>query len=81
MLHARIEGGHLTVTYSVAKAAVDVSLELEQSEDLMSWQGGMNHIEITDTVDNGTLQQITARSVAPVDAANASFIRLKVVRR
>jgi hypothetical protein len=78
-LHPRIVGGHLTVTYSVAKAATDVTLALEQSDDLVTWHGGTNYVEVTDTADQGAVQQVTARTTAPV--GGASYLRLKVTRR
>jgi hypothetical protein len=75
---ARIENGRLTLTYTRSKSATDVSLTLEQSNNLLNWYSGPGVIEQISCVDEGTFQRITVRLAAP--AQDVAFLRWKVVR-
>lgn len=75
---SRIEGGFFTLTYTRAKAATDVALVLEQSDDLTLWQSAPGTFEQVGCVDEGPVQRITVRLVAPPSSATASFVRLRV---
>ncbi|WP_052573350.1 GDSL-type esterase/lipase family protein [Haloferula sp. BvORR071] len=50
----------------------------EVSNDLQTWHSGASWLELTATGDAGTLQQVTARSVAAMGSAASEFIRLRV---
>ena len=73
-------GGYLTLTYTRAKAATDVSLVVEQSTDLRTWQGGTNYVQQVGLVDQGSTQLITAQAAVPVSSTNASYLRLRATR-
>lgn len=74
----RVTGGFFTLTYTRSKSAIDVSLVVEQSTDLVTWQNGPAVIEELDFVDEGAIQRVTVRLAAPVSAGEKSFVRLKV---
>ena len=75
-----VSNGFFTLTYTRLKAATDVSLVVEQSGDLFTWQNGPADVEQLNCVDAGAVQQITVRLVAPVNAQTKAFVRLKVAR-
>ena len=79
-LTPRIEANHLTITYTQAKAATDVLLTLEKSDDLITWSGSPALFQQVSVTDLGDLQQITTRLASPINASTASYIRLKVTR-
>lgn len=79
-LNVRIESGHLVLTYTRLKSAVDVSLAVEQSSDLTIWQSEPGDIEQVSCVDEGATQRITVRLATPVSAAPKGFLRLLVTR-
>jgi hypothetical protein len=76
--YARIENGYLTLTYTRSKSATDVSLVVEQSNDLVTWQSGPSYIQQVGVVDEVTIQRITVRLAAAADASSAAYLRLKV---
>jgi hypothetical protein len=78
--YASIINGYFTLTYTRPKAAVDISLLVEQSADLVSWQSGPGHIEQVSCVDEGPIQRITAQVTAPVAGASIGYLRLRVSR-
>ena len=78
--YASLLGGHLTLTYTRAKAAVDVSLVIEQSNDLVHWQSGPGFIQQASWVDEGPIQRITVQLTTPVAGAAAGYLRLRVTR-
>lgn len=80
-LAPRIEAGHLTLTYTRAKAATDVELVLEQSSDLSSWQSAPGTFEDVGCVDEGPVLRITTRLAALVNAQDPAYVRLRVVKR
>jgi hypothetical protein len=78
--YARIENGYLTLTYTRSKSATDVSLVVEQSNDLLTWQSGPSYIQQVSVVDEVTIQRITVRLAAAADASSAAYLRLKVTK-
>ena len=78
--YASIATGYLTLTYTRAKAATDVSLVVEQSNDLVTWHSGTNYVQQTGLVDQGSTQLITVQTRVPVSASTANFLRLHVTR-
>jgi len=76
----RIEGGYLTLTYTQSKAATDARVELERSDDLVTWQGGPAYFQQTDISDLGSREQITVRLTSPVSNSAAAYVRFKVTR-
>jgi hypothetical protein len=78
--YASIISGHLTLTYTRSKAAVDVSLLVEQSNDLVNWQSGPGYIQQVSCVDEGPIQRITVQLTTPVAGASVGYLRLRVTR-
>ena len=79
-LSPRIGANRLTITYTQAKAATDVLLTLEKSDDLVTWNSSAALFQQVSLTDLGDTQQITTRLVSPISASSASYIRLKVTR-
>jgi hypothetical protein len=77
---ASITTGYLSLTYTRAKAAADVSLVVEQSTDLVNWQLGPAYIQQLSCVDEGLIQRITMQMTAPTAAASVGYLRLRVTR-
>jgi len=63
--YASITNGYLTLTYTCAKAATDVSLVVEQSNDLLTWQSGSNQLRQISLVEQGTTQLIADQLGCP----------------
>jgi hypothetical protein len=78
--HASVATGYLTLTYTRAKAAADVSLVVEQSNDLATWHSGTNYVQQVSVVDQGSTQLITMQTLVPVGASAANFVRLHATR-
>jgi hypothetical protein len=78
--YVRIEAGYLTLTYTRSKSATDVAIVLEQSADLLNWQSGSGYVEQTSVVDEGAVQRITVRLIAPVNGTPLAYLRMKVNR-
>ena len=76
----RAENGFLVLTYTRLKAATDVSLTLETSDDLIAWQSSPELFEILGVEDEGAVQRFTVRLTSTVSAAAGAFVRLKVAR-
>ena len=67
-------GGALSLTYTKAIAATDVTYTVEWSADLVTWSpAGVTEQVLT---DNGSIRQI--RASVPIGSAKAKFIRLHV---
>lgn len=75
----RIEAGYFTLTYTRNKAAMDVALTLEHSENLGPWQNEPALFQEISRVDLGLTEEITVRLAAPV-GATATYVRLKATR-
>src|ERR1035441_6806768 len=78
--YASLLSGHLTLTYTRAIAAVDVSLVIEQSNDLVTWQSDPSYIQHVSCVDEGPIQRITVQLTTPVAGASVGYLRLRVTR-
>jgi hypothetical protein len=78
--YASVTTGYLTLTYTRAKAATDVSVVVEQSNDLVTWHSGTNYVQQISLVDQGSTQLITAQTLVPVGASAANFVRLRATR-
>ena len=78
--YASVATGYLTLTYTRAKAATDVSLVVEQSDDLATWHSGTNYVQQLSVVDQGGAQLITVQTVAPVSSSAANYVRLRATR-
>ena len=76
----RIENGNFTLTYTRANAATDVSLTVEQSNDLKTWQSGTNYVEQVSATNDGTFQQVTVRITSPAANVPIDFLRLEARR-
>jgi len=77
-LSPRMESGFFTVTYSRLKSATDISLVLEKSTNLVSWESNPALFELVDCVDQGMRQLLTMKIAAPAGATAATYLRLKV---
>jgi hypothetical protein len=77
---AGVATGYLTLTYTHANAAADVSLTVEQSNDLVAWHSGTNYVQQLSVVDQGSNQLITVQTLAPVGSSAASFVQLRATR-
>ena len=77
---ARIQNGFLTLTYTRAKAATDIALLVEQSNDLATWRTGPPDLQQMECVDQGSKQLITVQSTTPIGANRAAYLRIRVSR-
>ncbi len=75
-----VTNGYFTLTYTRAKAATDVSLVVEQSNDLVSWHSGAGYLQQISSVDEGATQRITVQLATPVAGAPVSYLRLHAMR-
>ena len=57
-----------------------MSLVVEQSNDLVTWQSGSNQLRQVSVIEQGAMQLITVQAVSPVSSNAASFLRLRVAR-
>ncbi len=76
----RIEANRLTITYTQAKAATDVLLTLEKSDDLVTWSSSPALFQQVSVADLGDTEQITVRLVSTISASATSYIRLRATR-
>ncbi|HZJ14792.1 MAG TPA: FAD-dependent oxidoreductase, partial [Chthoniobacteraceae bacterium] len=60
-----IAGGHLTLSYTRSKAATDVAISAEGSDNLSLW-GTNGVVEQTGLIELGDTQQVTVRLIAPI---------------
>jgi len=75
-----ITNGYFILTYTRAKAATDVSLVVEQSNDLVNWHSEAGYVQQISAVDEGAIQRITVQLTTPVAGAPLSYLRLLVTR-
>jgi hypothetical protein len=73
----RVEADRLTLFYTRARAATDVSLAIEMSQDLLTWQSDPSRFELVGCEDEGARQRLTVRLAAPVPSQAAAYIRLR----
>lgn len=71
---------YLTLTYTCALAASDVTVTVEASSDLQTWTSGAGQTTVVSTTDNpdGRTQTIVARDLTAVGGHAERFLRLKV---
>ncbi|MCX8090672.1 MAG: FAD-dependent oxidoreductase [Verrucomicrobiae bacterium] len=80
-LAPRIEQDRLTISFTRSRAASDVNLNVEASEDLVTWQSGSGWVEEVSCEDEGSRERLTVRLTAPAPAQNAFYIRLRAEKR
>jgi len=68
----------LALTYTHDKLVLDVNCGGQVSPDLVQWFSGPAYTRIEQTVDLGTLEQLTLRDLAPVGSVSAHFLRLQL---
>ncbi len=69
--------GELQLTFPRALSAEDVELFAEFSEDLQTWESGEDVVEIVGTVEDGDIEWVTVRVIAPVADLDRAFLRLQ----
>jgi hypothetical protein len=72
--------GKFAVSYTKSLTAIDVSLDLEWSSDLVTWQSGPAYFQQLSAVDQGAVELITMQGTAPVSATSQGFVRLRASR-
>lgn len=70
--------GHFTLTFTRSKAARDVTVQVETSDDLVSWTTGWPALEENVLSDEAGLQTIQVRQGDPAQSKAHSFLRLRV---
>ncbi len=69
---------YLAMTYSRDKLANDVDCIAEVSTNLADWSSGPSATTVEQTMDLGTLEQVTVRDLTPVAGASHRFMRLRL---
>jgi hypothetical protein len=69
---------YLSMTYSRDKLVNDVDCIAEVSTNLVNWSSGPSVTVVQQTVDLGTLEQVTVRDLTPVGSATHRFMRLRL---
>jgi len=79
---AAMDGSHLTLTYIKAKAANDITVKAEVSDNLATWLSTNADVaQQWQVVDGTTIQTITARDLTTASPSGARrFMRLKVTQ-
>jgi hypothetical protein len=67
----------LAFTYTHDKLANDVECTAEVSSDLVNWVSGPNRTAVLQTLDLGTVEQITVRDLTPIGSAGKHYLRLR----
>lgn len=70
--------GPLSLTYTRVKSAVDINYVVEVTNDLVTWNSGPAFTNVSSTMDNGSMETITAVSL--LDPGAGQFIRLRISR-
>ena len=71
-----------TFTYTRVKSATDLTYAVEVSTDLVTWNRGSAYTADLTTIDQGTTQQVTTRSLSPINATTPrQSFRLRVTRQ
>jgi hypothetical protein len=76
---AEIVDGSFTFAYRRVRAAADVALAIETSEDLASWRAGEEALTLHEVRTEGDLQVIVLRDNMPVAAQRQRFVRLALM--
>jgi hypothetical protein len=71
---------YLSMTYTRDKLANDVDCLGQVSADLSAWFSGPGYARVEQTVDLGSLEQVTVRDLAPVAGTPRHFMRLRLQR-
>jgi len=72
---AGIEGSDATLTYQLERTRTDLTIQVEESTDLVTWQSA--NVASTSTVtDSGTIRTLKVR--VPMDGAEKKFLRLHI---
>lgn len=69
---------YLAMTYSRDKLANDVDCIAEVSSNLVNWVSGPSATVVEQSVDLGTLEQVTVRDLTPVGGTTHRFMRLRL---
>lgn len=69
---------YLAMTYSRDKLANDVDCIAEVSSNLVNWSSGPSATVMEQSVDLGTLEQVTVRDLTPVGGTTHRFMRLRL---
>jgi len=78
---ATFSSGYFTMSYTRSIAAIDVTVALEWSPNLVTWQSGPAYFQQLSAVNQGAVQLITTQATLPVTAASQGFVQLRVSRR
>jgi hypothetical protein len=68
---------YLSMTYTRDKLVNDVDCIAEVSTDLVNWSSGPLATKVEQSVDLGTLEQVTVRDLTPAGSATYRFMRLR----
>ena len=71
----------LAMTYTHDKLVLDVNCGGQVSPDMMQWFSGPGYTRIEQSVDLGTLEQLTLRELTSVNSAAQHFLRLQLQRQ
>ena len=75
---SRIAGGYFFFTYTLNKSALDVSLDLDFSTDLVTWRESSGVLQEVEVVEGAETKTITLRGRDPISATRQGFLRLRV---
>ncbi|HET7625061.1 MAG TPA: FAD-dependent oxidoreductase, partial [Verrucomicrobiae bacterium] len=75
-----IQNNRLTLTFSRAKAAMDVAVNVESSTNLMNWNSGPDYVDDSVVADDGEKEIHIAQAKIPVESRPMAFLRLKISR-
>jgi len=78
--YASVVDGYATLAYTCALSAIDVSVEAEQSNDLVTWHSGSSALQQVSALQQGPVEVITVQATTPVSANAVTFLRLRVTR-
>ncbi len=78
--HPTVVNGRFTMSYTQSKTATDVSVVVEQSNDLVNWNSGPAYVETVSVVDQGASWLTTVRLATATGAAATGYLRLRVTR-
>ena len=71
---------YLTLTYSAI--AADVQVEIDISEDLVTWRSGAGEVELVSATPNGDgTSTFVYRSATPIPPTARQYVRLRLTLR
>lgn len=68
---------YLSMTYTRDKLVNDVDCVAEVSNDLVNWSSGLSATKVEQSIDQGTLEQVTVRDLTPAYGTTPRFMRLR----